>query len=487
MITVASFYAPRPEHPFFQDYAPFLNLLRASCERYGHRHVVLTDDAGLGPDAYVAPLPRSLMRAVTAAQHAWLADPANATTPTLLVGADCVLAQDPEPLLRRAVDGHKDLGITVGPFADCRMNTGMIYVPRPAAVAHIWADALVRLGEDGADERAEWGDDQRALLAAIDQAQGDWPAHVRVAELPVDPWNLAPEHPDDDCRRGVVLHFRGQRKAWMADYCREWLRLGDGVQIRVVPNTDTDVALAQIVENMRTPREMIAEQAPHGGVAVLVGSGPSAADDAPHIRALAEAGAIVFGLNGAVKWLFDAGVAPHFGVMLDMREGNRRFVEGTPPRFGWIMASHCHPSVVAAASAVALFHHDAPDYRAHLPPGALAIGGGPTVGISAMYLACILGFRRLELFGYDSSFREGQTHLLPQPVSDAESRPLQVHVGPRVFATNFPMYGQAATFEPACAFLYGAFPDLQISVHGDGLLPAIARQMIANATAAEAA
>lgn len=469
-MNIVSFWAPRPEHPLFQDYAPYLDLLRMSCERFGHRHVCLTDDAAVR-DGYVVDLPRPLMRAFIAAQHAYLSDPANASTPTLLTGADCVLAQDPSLVSSR----DADIIITVDDrFADCRMNMGAMWIPRPAAVAHVWADALANMDE-------EWGDDQRAVYAALERSD------LRITELPCDPCNLAPDHPADDCRRGVVLHFRGPRKAWMADYCHKWLRIGDGVRLKLAANTDDTIGIGNIAENMKTPHEMVTLHAPHGGVAAIVGSGPSAADELPFIRQMAGAGAMVFALNGAARWLIANDVQPHFGVMLDMREANRRFVEGVTPSLGWFMASHCHPDVVAAASAVALFHHGAEEYRPHLPGGATIIGGGPTVGISAMYLACVLGFRRLHLFGYDSSFRDGQTHLLPQPVNEAEAVPMDVFAAGRWFHTNAAMYAQAGAFEPACGVLYGGMPDLEISVHGDGLLPAIAQQMIANTTAAEAA
>ncbi len=484
-VTVASFYAPRPDHPYFQDYGPYLDLLRASCARHGHRHIVLTDDPEVGEDAYVTPLPRSLMRAVTAAQYAWLSHPANAATPTLLTGADCVLAQDPEALIRALPGRSADIYITVGDFADCRMNTGFIFIPRPASVAHVWADALKRLG-DGADDRAEWGDDQRALLAAIEAARDEWPADVRVRELPVEPWNLAPVHPGDDCRRGVVLHFRGPRKAWMEDYCHKWLDLGDGVPLKMTANTDDAVGIAQIGANLRALHPTLHLHEPNRDIAVLVGSGPSAADDFDLIALMARTGATVFGLNGAARWLVERGVTPDYGVLLDMREGNRRFVEGIEPTQGWLLASHCHPAVVAAAARVTLYHHGAEAYHEHLPPGATLIGGGPTVGISAMYLACVLGFRRLHLFGYDSSFRAAQTHLLPQPMNDAESVLVEAHVGPRSFVTNAAMYGQAAAFEQVCGVLHGGIPDLEIAVHGDGLLPALAHAMIATSEPAAA-
>lgn len=43
---IASTYAPRRDHPMWQDYRPYLALQRRSVERYGHRQVVITDAAG---------------------------------------------------------------------------------------------------------------------------------------------------------------------------------------------------------------------------------------------------------------------------------------------------------------------------------------------------------------------------------------------------------------------------------------------------------
>lgn len=466
-MNILSFWAPRPDHKFFQDYTPYLDLLRLSCERFGHQHVCLTDDPSVR-DGYVVELPHSLMRAFLTAQHAYLSDPANAETPTLLTGADCVLARDPAEVLA----GDADIVITTDDrFTDCRMNMGAMWIPRPAAVAHVWADALANMGD-------EWGDDQRAVYAALCRS------NLTIRELPCDPFNLAPEHPDDDCRRGVVLHFRGPRKDWMAEYCRHWLHLGEGVQLKIAPNTDAETGIAQIKANLAVPRDVVTLQPANEQVAVIVGSGPSAQEDLSLIRQMVGYGALVFGLNGAARWLVQNGVQPHFGVLLDMREGNRRFVEGVKPRVGWFMASHCHPDVVAAAETVALYHHGAEEYHEHLPKGATVIGGGPTVGISAMYLACVMGFRRLHLFGYDSSFRGDQTHLLSQPVNEAEGVPMDVFVGARCFRTNVAMYAQANGFETACGVLQTGIPELEIHVHGDGLLPAIAHQMTSNAAEA---
>jgi len=475
-MNVVSFYAPRPDHPFFQDYTPFLNLLRESCERYGHKHVVLTDDPSVGDDAYVSHgLPHNLMLAFLQVQYDYLSDPMNAGVPTLLTGADCVLAADPKVF--SWLIGDADILVTVDDrFTDCRINMGAIFIPNPEKVAHVWADAIERCG-------GEWGDDQRAFRDALAVSR------LTVAEVACDPYNLAPLHPADDeaARRGVVLHFRGPRKAWMTAYCREWLEIGPGVRVKIATNTDAATAAAQIRENLKTPRETLDVSPARHGVAVIVGSGPSARDDLPLIRDMVAHGATVFGLNGAVRWLMNEGITPDFGVMLDMREGNTRFIEGCRPLQAWLIASHCHPAVFAAAGDQAIMYHfGAEEMRPHLPPGAPLVGGGPTVGMTAMVIAAVMGFRRLNLFGFDSSFRDSETHLLAQPMTDEESRIIEVWHGPARFLTNIGMYAQAEAFSSVVGALKDAVPDIEIAVHGAGLLPSIARELAATYAAAQA-
>lgn len=474
-MNIVSFYAPRPEHPFFQDYGPYLDLLAESCERYGHRHVCLTDDPSVR-DAYVVTLPRPLMRAFIAAQYAYLSDPANANTPTLLTGADCVLANDPEwmrPESREHLQfvGRPDIIITTDDrFLDCRMNMGAMWIPRPAAVAHVWAEALATMDE-------EWGDDQRAVYAALRRSG------LKIAELPCDPYNLAPETPDDDCRRGVVLHFRGPRKRWMTDYCHRWLGIGDGVQLKLAPNTDAPALIENVRANLAKKLRHLEASDGHDRVMVIVGSGPSAEGDIGIIRDMAEYGAVIVGLNGAVRWLEDNGITPDIGVMLDARPDNSRFVVGTAPRAGWLMASHCDPAVVDAAESVTLFHYAQAELAPHLPDGAMMVGGGPTVGLTALTLGFALGFRHFHLFGYDSSSLEGRTHLVSQPATTTESLPMEVFCAGRQFHTTPAMYAQAKAFPDVCALLMEAGAET-IAVHGDGLLPHIAHTMTTNAAKA---
>lgn len=214
---VASFFAPRPEHPRWRDYLPSLRLLQASCDRLGLEHIIIGDAPVPGMDVLQLPdLPRDLMPAILDGQRQAIEC---LDDDLLLVGADCVIARDP----RGALDGA-DMAVTIGDFCDCALNTGAIWIAREAreVAARMWARALAR-GLTG------WGDDQLCIAAevaplrqpaAVEERHG-----IRVRFLDVDPWNLAPDHVAHDVSHAAVLHFRGRRKDWSAAWCERFLGL----------------------------------------------------------------------------------------------------------------------------------------------------------------------------------------------------------------------------------------------------------------------
>jgi hypothetical protein len=214
---VASFFAPRPEHPRWRDYLPSLRLLQASCDRLGLTHVIIGDAPVAGLDVLqCSGLPGDLMRAIIEGQRRAIEC---LDDDLLLVGADCVIVRDP----RGAMDGA-DMAVTIGDFADCALNTGAIWISRGArdVAADMWGRALARMG-------AGWGDDQLAIAAEVAPLQLP-PAvaerhGLRVRFLDVDPWNLAPDHVVHDVSHAAVLHFRGRRKDWSAEWCARFLGL----------------------------------------------------------------------------------------------------------------------------------------------------------------------------------------------------------------------------------------------------------------------
>src|SRR6185437_3434583 len=475
-LNVVSFYAPRPDHPFFQDYLPFLEILGESCRKYGHRHIIITD-ADLVTDAgelFKTEMPHNLMRAIIAGQLAYLKSPL-AEDNSILVGADCVLARDPEEVFQQAFA----VAFTTGPFTDCILNTGAIFTRGRAPVAYIWERALERMDD-------EWGDDQKALAAVVRPT-----LHPSVAAgpgliirfMPVDPYNLAPDHPGDDCRRGYILHFRGPRKAWMKDYCAKWLGVGKPNEWIALPNTPAEERFNNVYLNSKRDVLWVREEVPaHDGHAVLVGGGPSVANDFDEIVQRQRNGQTVFALNGAAHWLAGhwlkgegRGFVPDYQVILDPRGGNVRFI-APPVARKYLIASQCHPSVFDALASedVTLFHHAEDGIEGYFEGNPLVIGGGITVGLVAMALVYALGYRKLHLYGYDSSDRDGEGHAYSQAENNVEQHRREIWLDDKKFTCAPGMFAQANAFEGFARMM--AEHDALITVHGTGLLPSIARK-----------
>ena len=197
---VASFYAPRHD-VWGCDYDALLDLLDASCKRLGLAHQCISDEPRPRVATALMPLPKELMQAILEGQWRFLCE---AKGPVFFTGADCLVTRDPTPYFAG------DLTITVGPFTDCRMNTGAVFVPDPAKCAPVWRKAL--------DMRpTKWGEDQTSLYSAILESGLD------VRELAAKEHNWAPGSPEDDAGMPTVVHFRGRRKAWMQPWSERFL------------------------------------------------------------------------------------------------------------------------------------------------------------------------------------------------------------------------------------------------------------------------
>lgn len=216
-MNVVSFFAPRPGHPKAWDYMPMLALLEKSCKRYGHRHIVLSDVELPGFEVFRTDLPHELMPATLKAQRDYLLA---VNEPTLMTGADCVLGMDPAAVFERDFD----VAMTTDRFPGFCLNTGAMFIKDCGLAAAFWDKALQQCGD-------VWGDDQIAL----ERAFGATPEpSVRVTPegqviecLPMFPYHYAPRNVDA-VREAYVLHFRGKRKAFMAEYCRRHLALTAG-------------------------------------------------------------------------------------------------------------------------------------------------------------------------------------------------------------------------------------------------------------------
>jgi hypothetical protein len=252
-------------------------------------------------------------------------------------------------------------------------------------------------------------------------------------------------------------------------------------EIEALCNTPDDVIRGNVRINALRDLLWIEMKAPHDGHAVICGSGPSLADTLPDIKRRQADGQTIFALNGAADFLKDNGVTVDYQILIDARPNNVAFVRRKSARH-CLIASQCAPALLDALEGelVTLFHLRLDDLAALLPKKGKpvwAVSGRHTSGLVALSLVGTMGYRLMHLYGYDSSFgKDGPQHAFPQDRTAAECKLLPVKLGQRWFYTNFAMYKQAEEFPTYAQMLADA--GCTITVHGHGLLPAVAQDMV---------
>ncbi len=300
-------------------------------------------------------------------------------------------------------------------------------------------------------------------------------------------------YPPKDC---AVVCFHGLPRPhectqqWVQD---AWKVGGSSrLSMHLAVNTGTQRLLANVLAN-GSSAPWICSCPAHSGEALIVGSGPSLLDTIPDIREAATRGGVIFALNGAAKILQSYGIKVSYHIVLDARPDNIQFLGHAEV---YLLASQCDPSLFAEVKGHILQWHPVMDGIDALFPEApmTLIGGGTTVGISGMALVYTMGYRKIHLFGYDSSFREYpktasyagreevdkyKQHAAPQKKTIQESMVFEVGAFDKRFWTNAAMARQAEIFPQFAQQLLAL--GVEIYVHGDGLLPHIAQSLAATA------
>lgn len=220
MIEVVTVWAPRPEHPKWQEYMPLLELQAKTVRRAGHHHRVVTDTDMPGYNTLRVDLPKPLLKALVAGQLAymkkWKADHR-----VVMLDIDCMVTGS----LERAFTGF-DVGLTLREHDTQPIQNGAMYFEgtREAKVAAVamFERTLEMCG-------SEWGEDQEAMARAVAPPKR-WGTAMRFGArfdfLHVERHNHADKH---SARRRLtnrvfVEHFKGDTKHQAADYVERLLR-----------------------------------------------------------------------------------------------------------------------------------------------------------------------------------------------------------------------------------------------------------------------
>lgn len=246
------------------------------------------------------------------------------------------------------------------------------------------------------------------------------------------------------------------------------------VPVLVLCNTADEDLNRNIAGNSALPLDWVGFEKEHDGVAVLVGGGPSLADHLWDIRELAASGAVIFAMNGASSYLRKNGIEVDYQVIADAKPETASLVDPMAKRH--LMASQVDETTMAAAQRPVLWHLGIDGMEDLFPQerrrrgGYALVGGGASVGNSALCLTYVMGYRSMHCFGYDSSHRAGSSHAYSQPMNQFIPT-VEVDWAGVSYTVSVAMKAQAEKFQITAQALKqkGCF----IAVHGDGLLPAM--------------
>ena len=274
-----------------------------------------------------------------------------------------------------------------------------------------------------------------------------------------------------------LFHVSGHKNFW-------WTRGG--------VNTSQDVIHKQIRENVKWGVQQLGPKAKgeadlRPGVenpkVIFLAGGPSINDHVEEIKAKRAMGYPLITVNNSFNWALDHGMEPSMQFMIDAREFNNRFVarHEEAPHCKFAIASQCHPTVfeMLPKDRTYMWHISLEDkdievinetygkmYEDWFPTP-----GGCSVTLRAMCALQTIGFRKIEMYGFDSCVMDDEHHGYRQDENDTENA-INVRVAKgttheREFRCHPFMAVQAREFQTLTK-LY--FQDLDLIVHGDGLI-----------------
>jgi len=242
----------------------------------------------------------------------------------------------------------------------------------------------------------------------------------------------------------------------------------------VIENTPIEEINGNILENAAIYKNWLKVEDEQHKSAILIGGGDSINDHIEDIQNLQREGADVFALNGASSWARDNMILVDYQVILDAKEETANLVD--PYANDHLFASQCHPETLYRAEYVTLWHLNRPGTEELFPRhridegGYTLVGGDSSVGVCALCVAYIKGYRDLHIFGYDTSYREGKSHGYKQRINDTmptittnwAGKDYTISLAMRDQCQNFMAYTSALK-EAGCRF----------NVYGEGLLQSV--------------
>lgn len=217
---VVTVWAPRPDHPKWQNYLPLLDLQIKTAKRAGHHHRVVTDAELHGYTKLHVDLPKPLLRAIVTAQLAYMKQ-WDASHRVVLLDVDCMVVRNLHP----AFTGF-DVGLTIRDHPTQPVQNGVMFFEATQKAKAAAIEMLERTLEICG---TQWGEDQEALAQVVD-SPGRPGREIRFGAqfefIHIERHNHADKsNPRRRLSRLVFIeHFKGDTKHQAADYVERLFR-----------------------------------------------------------------------------------------------------------------------------------------------------------------------------------------------------------------------------------------------------------------------
>lgn len=145
----------------------------------------------------------------------------------------------------------------------------------------------------------------------------------------------------------------------------------------------------------------------------IVCYGPSLADTWQEIKRP------ILTVSGALHFLAERGVIPDYHIDCDPRAHKVKHIDPPVDGVHYLMGSCCPPETwdILRGQKVSLVHFymgpTTEEWLSVHDPGQLMIRPGSTVGMAAIHVGGMLGYRHFEIHGMDGSIRDGKRHAGP--------------------------------------------------------------------------
>lgn len=205
----------------------------------------------------------------------------------------------------------------------------------------------------------------------------------------------------------------------------------------------------------------------------IIGGGPSLEHTKDELQQCVDEGVKLVALNGTHDWLLDHGYRPSAMIMVDSRPDNVDFVQRPVDSCKYLIASQCDTSVFEALknNKVWIWHAQnnigeqeiLEDY--YLKNFRFVIGGS-TVMLRGIWLMRMLGFKQMEIFGFDSCYMDGKHHAYDQPLNDGCEIREVTCMGKKFQCAAW----MASQFDDFQHFIQAVGDKFELNVHGNGLI-----------------